>query len=137
MELFNQIASPLMIVILTLVSMCLVISAFWMVILSKTDVAEAFRMFCAFSLATISLFFICLPSQVVVDTNTYVYNSCYSCNWYDYPTKSRKYFQLFILRLSKTLVVPAGPLAKLNFETYGNIIKTSLSYTTALMTIYL
>ncbi|KAL7307300.1 hypothetical protein TKK_0000494 [Trichogramma kaykai] len=74
-------------------------------------------------------------SQKVYDTSDEVYNECYFTEWYKFSPQNRRMIQIIMIRASRPSCMTIGPNLVFHLETSGDIIRLSLSYITALMSI--
>ncbi|KAL7304559.1 hypothetical protein TKK_0003343 [Trichogramma kaykai] len=81
------------------------------------------------------LIIVCIPSQLLIDAGDEVGFSCYSSGWYQWSPKNRL---IFLMTMKRTLIPSgwiAGPGIILNFKTVAIVMKTGMSYITAILSL--
>ncbi|XP_015115896.1 odorant receptor 13a isoform X1 [Diachasma alloeum] len=93
---------------------------------------EAFR-YASFTCAqTFHLFFESWPAQRLVDESTRLTEYTIKTSWYKTSFRSRKLFQLLIMKSMEPCQLTAGGVYILNLENFSAVVKTSMSYFTVL-----
>ncbi|KAL7304558.1 hypothetical protein TKK_0003342 [Trichogramma kaykai] len=79
----------------------------------------------------------CFPSQLLIDASDAVGLSCYCSEWYQLKPKNRLIFLMTMMRTLKPCGWVAGPSNVLDFETVAIVLKTGMSYITAMLSLEL
>uniref|UniRef100_A0ABD2XAV5 Odorant receptor n=1 Tax=Trichogramma kaykai TaxID=54128 RepID=A0ABD2XAV5_9HYME len=135
-EILYFLTERLMFVIMLGSSVLLIIAGSTMVVLMDSDVPMALKMFVCCWAAMIVILFICVPGQLLTNAGHEFFIECYCVNWHGYPPKARVLLLLILVRTTKPLVLRAGFIADLSFETCSSVLKKAASYVTALRSIY-
>ncbi|NP_001177547.1 odorant receptor 146 isoform X2 [Nasonia vitripennis] len=78
----------------------------------------------------IHLFYLSWPGQLVVTESEDLYYYTYNNEWYNLSEKSKTLLKFMMLRCMKPCCLTAAGLYVMNFENYGAIIKSTVSYIT-------
>ncbi|XP_023317366.1 odorant receptor 67a-like [Trichogramma pretiosum] len=135
-EILYFLTERLMFVIMLGSSALLIIAGSTMVVLMDSHVPMAIKMFVCCWAAMIVILFICVPGQLLSNAGHEFFIECYCVNWHGYPPKARVLLLLILVRTKKPLVLRAGFLADLSFETCSSVLKKAASFVTALRSIY-
>ncbi|XP_043273338.1 uncharacterized protein [Venturia canescens] len=71
-------------------------------------------------------------SQMLMDHSAAIRNSLQNAKWYQTSVKSQKIMNLMLMRSSKPCKLTAGKICVMSVETFGVVVKTSVSYFTLL-----
>ncbi|THK32931.1 odorant receptor 10a-like [Diachasma alloeum] len=116
-----------------LVSMILISITGLESIIKIDDVAEVIR-FGAFSAGQlVHLLFMSLPGQELLDHSSQVSEEVYGCNWSSISATGRRLISIMLMRSMKPLGMTAGGFYALHLENYGNVLRTSFSYFTVML----
>ncbi|KAL7307511.1 hypothetical protein TKK_0000685 [Trichogramma kaykai] len=130
------LTESVMFVIMVGTAITLVITCSTMVVLIDSDKQMALKMFVISSATLTIIFFICVPGQFLSNAGDELFTKCYCVNWDVYPPKARILLVMILLRTMKPLILKAGFLAVLNFETFSSVLKKSMSFVTAFRSMY-
>ncbi|NP_001177701.1 odorant receptor 153 [Nasonia vitripennis] len=86
--------------------------------------------------AMIHIFFISWPGQLVIDHSENLFLSTYTTKWYNMSMKGKILLQFMMMRCFKPSFLTAGGFYIMNFENYGSIVKTTLSYVTVALSFH-
>ncbi|XP_014212227.1 uncharacterized protein LOC106642064 [Copidosoma floridanum] len=91
----------------------------------------------SFGLNTVSvmfrLFFLSWSGQRLFDHSARIDKFLSNVTWYEFPQKPKKLIYIMLIRSLRPSYITIGKIAPLNFETYGSLIKTSMSFFTMIM----
>ncbi|KAL7307509.1 hypothetical protein TKK_0000684 [Trichogramma kaykai] len=135
-EILHFLTESMMFVIMLGAAITLVITGSTVVVLIDSDKLMALKMFVISSAALTVIFFICVPGQFLSNAGDELFTKCHCVNWDVYPPKARILLVMILLRTMKPLILKAGFLAVLNFETFSSVLKKSMSFVTAFRSIY-
>ncbi|NP_001177546.1 odorant receptor 145 isoform X1 [Nasonia vitripennis] len=82
--------------------------------------------------AVIHLFYLSWPGQLVVSESEELYYYTYNNEWYNLSAESKTLLHFMMLRCINPCCLTAAGLYVMNFENYGAIIKSTVSYITVL-----
>ncbi|KAF7988491.1 hypothetical protein HCN44_001064 [Aphidius gifuensis] len=108
------------------------ITGFYAVLNFEKRKSEAIRMALFTVSQGIHLFLNTIPSQCIINSSESVFHAVYNCKWDELSIKSKNLLNIMLTRSSRPYTLTAGKFYPVNFENFGNIIKTSLSYLTVL-----
>ncbi|XP_047535755.1 uncharacterized protein LOC125070099 [Vanessa atalanta] len=84
----------------------------------------------------VQIFMDCLSGQRLIDACDQFEKSVYSCKWEKFNVSNQRTVRLMLMMSQKTLMLSAGGVAKLNFNFFMNILKSTYSvYTTLKSTV--
>ncbi|NP_001177700.1 odorant receptor 149 [Nasonia vitripennis] len=86
--------------------------------------------------AMIHIFFISWPGQLVIDHSENLFLSTYTTKWYNMSKKGKMLLLFMMMRCLKPSFLTAGGFYIMNFENYGSIVKTTLSYVTVALSFH-
>ncbi|OXU31360.1 hypothetical protein TSAR_014933 [Trichomalopsis sarcophagae] len=86
--------------------------------------------------AMIHIFFISWPGQLVIDHSENLFLTTYTTKWYNMSQKGKKLLLFMMMRCLKPSFLTAGGFYIMNFENYGSIVKTTLSYVTVALSFH-
>lgn len=66
-------------------------------------------------------FIFCYYANITTDRISYISDSVYDLNWYDYPSKQQKYMILIINRSNKSIFFSGLNLVRCTLETFGKV----------------
>ncbi|KAF7988658.1 hypothetical protein HCN44_001231 [Aphidius gifuensis] len=101
-------------------------------ILRWDDKPEVMRMALFTITLSIMLLFNTLPSQQLIDSSGNVFYRITECQWNKLTLKSQILIQIMLIRSTQTNTLTAGKVYPINMESFGKIMKTSMSYFTVL-----
>lgn len=79
----------------------------------------------------VQVFMDCLAGQCIIDACNYFEDAVYSCKWENFNIKNQKTILLMLRTSQRTLMISAGGVSKINFESLMVILKSTYSaYTT-------
>uniref|UniRef100_A0ABD2VU42 Uncharacterized protein n=1 Tax=Trichogramma kaykai TaxID=54128 RepID=A0ABD2VU42_9HYME len=107
-----------------------------MVILFDSNIFGAARMLVAYSCAMIAFMCICVPNQLMSNASNDFFTQGYCTNWYNYRPSTRINLILIMTRGIKTLETRAGQIIDINFESFSEVMKRSISFITAFRSLY-
>ncbi|XP_012063183.1 PREDICTED: odorant receptor 13a-like [Atta cephalotes] len=90
----------------------------------------------AIALILAEVFIICFTGEHLNYKSKSIINAAYELPWYDISLHQSKMLILIIMRSQKQLTISAGKMMDMSFETYTNIIKTSVSYISVMNALY-
>ncbi|KAF3054426.1 Odorant receptor 165 [Nylanderia fulva] len=90
----------------------------------------------AYIAIAIEAFIICFAGEYLSFKSKSISDAAYESLWYNMPSSQGKVISFMILRSQKRLVITAGKIMNLSFETYASIIKASASYVSVLHAMY-
>ncbi|KAL7301274.1 hypothetical protein TKK_0006013 [Trichogramma kaykai] len=131
----NDIAATKLFIVMIGFATVLSISGSMAVVEISYDPTSSLRMLIAFVLIIVIVLIISHPGQLLIDASKAIYFKCYCSWWYEYPVKARKLLLTMMIRSAIPSRMRIGPQITLNLETAGIIIKTALSYVTALISV--
>ncbi|XP_011309690.1 odorant receptor 13a-like isoform X1 [Fopius arisanus] len=130
---FIESSFNMMYAFVVLASMVLISSTGLEAIIKMDEVAEMTR-FLTFTVGQLfHLLFISLPGQELLDHSTRVSEQVYSCDWSRISADGRKLISIMLMRSMKPLRMTAGRFYLMNIENYGNVLRTSFSYFTVML----
>ncbi|XP_014220572.1 uncharacterized protein LOC106648316 [Trichogramma pretiosum] len=131
----QAMANPIYLSVMFSLMVCSSVAGCMMVIHFNNDTNFAIMMAFVYVMTFEFTFGVCILSQKLYDCNYNIFISCYDCGWYRLAPKMRKNLQLMMSISMEPSGIKCGPSLPFNFETYGNIVRLSASYLTALISI--
>ncbi|XP_023314747.1 uncharacterized protein LOC111693655 [Trichogramma pretiosum] len=107
-----------------------------MVILFDSNIYGAARMLVAYTCAMIAFMCICVPSQLMSNASNDFFTQGYCTNWYNYRPSMRINLMFIMTRAIKTFEARAGPMIDMNFESFSEVMKRSVSFIAAFRSLY-
>ncbi|XP_043462593.1 odorant receptor 13a-like [Leptopilina heterotoma] len=76
-----------------------------------------------------------LPCQKLIDHSLSMQNAVYFSPWYSFPLKSRPLIKIILMRVLIPCQITAGKLYVISMESFGVVLKTSMSYFTLFLSV--
>ncbi|KAJ8675052.1 hypothetical protein QAD02_010838 [Eretmocerus hayati] len=99
----------------------------------EDDPIETFSLVMFTAILAFRLFVICWPGQRIYNHSADIRAHLYDIRWYEFPPKAKKMIYFMLIGTSRPCQLTAGKMVSLNFETYGKLMKTSMSYFTFML----
>nr|XP_012223762.1 PREDICTED: odorant receptor 4-like [Linepithema humile] len=80
------------------------------------------------------LYIYCYSAERLLTESTSIAYGIYECKWYDLPSKNARELMFIVYRSMVPLKVTAGKFGIFSMEMFGIMIKTSMGYLSALLT---
>ncbi|XP_024879554.1 odorant receptor 67a-like isoform X1 [Temnothorax curvispinosus] len=84
----------------------------------------------------LEVFIICLAGEYLSSKGKLITTATYEMPWYNMPSNQSKILMFIMMRSQKRLVITAGKMMDMSFESFTTIIKASASYISVLYAIY-
>ncbi|KAL7302788.1 hypothetical protein TKK_0004829 [Trichogramma kaykai] len=98
--------------------------------------SHALKLIIGFLGNVFGLFIVCLASQLIINKNNEFLVACYVTDWYEWTAKNRLYLLMIMVRALKPFGWIAGPGIPTDLNTVTFVVKTGMSYITAMMSLY-
>ncbi|XP_031789457.1 odorant receptor 49b isoform X2 [Nasonia vitripennis] len=102
------------------------------ILIEQTNIMQFIRLAMIEVGVMIHLLYLSYPGQKVLDYSSSICQESYTNEWYLISKKSKILLKFMMLRCIKPSVLTAGGLYIMNYENYGIIIKTAMSYVAVL-----
>ncbi|XP_063990086.1 uncharacterized protein LOC135169228 [Diachasmimorpha longicaudata] len=130
---FIESSFTMMYAFVVLISMLLISITGLESIIKINELAEVTR-FSAFLGGQLThLLFMSLPGQELLDHSSQVSEDVYGCNWSGISPVGKKLISIMLMRSMKPSGMTAGGFYALNLENYANVLRTSFSYFTVML----
>uniref|UniRef100_A0ABD2XPL7 Uncharacterized protein n=1 Tax=Trichogramma kaykai TaxID=54128 RepID=A0ABD2XPL7_9HYME len=96
---------------------------------------NALKMFVAYLGCKILLMCLCYPSQQMKNASENILIACYSNHWYEFKPKIRSLLLVMMIRALRPCCLTACLGVQVNFSTVTYVVKTTMSYIAALMSV--
>ncbi|XP_018055792.1 PREDICTED: uncharacterized protein LOC108692151 [Atta colombica] len=70
--------------------------------------------------------------QNIIDHNNYVFSTAYNVQWYRAPLRIQRMILFLLQRETKVFTLNVGGLFNASMESFGMLVKTSVSYFTVI-----
>nr|XP_012223780.1 PREDICTED: odorant receptor 63a-like [Linepithema humile] len=102
---------------------------------SDTPILKLVFLFFYACLVLTHFYFYCYASEKLITESTYMAYGVYQCKWYDLPSKDARDLMIIVYRSRIPLKLTAESFGIFSMELFGNTLKTSMGYLSALLTI--
>ncbi|KAJ8682708.1 hypothetical protein QAD02_018500 [Eretmocerus hayati] len=134
LEFIKLIDSSYSILFLILILQCVIFMAFGMVTIMEnmSEPIDLIRMVLFQIGVAVHLFYMNWPGQLVVNESSKIHLAAYQNQWYAIPERAKRLLKIMMIRTTRPSRLSAAGFYDMNFENYGSIIKSTLSYSAVL-----
>ncbi|XP_011690946.1 PREDICTED: odorant receptor 45b-like [Wasmannia auropunctata] len=102
---------------------------------SKVPIVKVIAFFFYVTYMLTNFFTYCYAAEKLIAESTNMAYGAYECKWYDLPSKNAKDLMFIVYRSTIPVRMTAGKFGTFSLEMFGTVIKASMGYLSAIITI--